>query len=253
MKVIFDPQIFCRQQFGGISRYFASLAAEMSTMHGVEPLVLAPLHFNAYLNELPGGLVRGRKVRHIPKASLLICMASLFAGEIQQRRLQPDIIHKTYYYPLPRTPRGARSIVTVHDMIHEKFQQDYSPHDPIRRWKERAVADADHIICISQQTRQDLLAIHGVPEERVTVIHLGYDSLINALTGEPESEFRKGLLGVDEPYLLYVGSRSGYKNFEGLLRAYAASTWLRENFHLVCFGGGGIEQCRACLDRPAWG
>jgi glycosyltransferase involved in cell wall biosynthesis len=48
-------------------------------------------------------------------------------------------------------------------------------------------------------------------------------------------------LGVDAPYLLYVGSRSGHKNFKGLLDAYAASAWLRKNFFLLCFGGGAFS------------
>ena len=41
-----------------------------------------------------------------------------------------------------------------------------------------------------------------------------------------------------KPYLFYVGDRHGYKNFEGLLEAYTSSGLLRNNFNLVCFGGG---------------
>lgn len=251
MKVIFDPQIFCRQEFGGISRYFASLATEMAAMQSVEPCILAPLHFNAYLDGLPSGLVHGRKVRHIPKASLLICMASLLAGEIQQRRLQPDIVHKTYYYPLPRTPRGVRNIVTVYDMIHEKFPQSYSSRDPISRWKARVVSEADHVICISEQTRRDLLSIYDIPENRVSVTYLGYDSLESLLTEESDFDFRMRVFGANVPYLLYVGSRHGYKNFGGLMRAYSMSPWLREHFRLLCFGGGELSDAERVLISEA--
>src|SRR5258706_1095736 len=43
------------------------------------------------------------------------------------------------------------------------------------------------------------------------------------------------------PFLLYVGDRRGYKNFLGLVQAYAASPWLRDNFRITCFGGGNFS------------
>ncbi len=54
----------------------------------------------------------------------------------------------------------------------------------------------------------------------------------------PPPPFRTRGARTDAPYLLYVGSRSGHKNFKGLLDAYSASPWLRKNFFLLCFGGG---------------
>jgi glycosyltransferase involved in cell wall biosynthesis len=72
----------------------------------------------------------------------------------------------------------------------------------------------------------------------VSVTHLGYDPLGSLLTGEPATDFKIRVLGADAPYLLYVGSRASYKNFQGLLDAYAASAWMRTNFSLLCFGGG---------------
>jgi glycosyltransferase involved in cell wall biosynthesis len=50
-----------------------------------------------------------------------------------------------------------------------------------------------------------------------------------------------------KPYLLYVGHRGGYKNFEGFLRAYASSLWLSDNFNVVCFGGGIFSRDEVAL------
>jgi glycosyltransferase involved in cell wall biosynthesis len=248
MRITFDAQIFCSQEFGGISRYFASLASELCAMRGVDLRIVAPLYFNAYLGRLPAGLVRGHKVNKRPPVfNFPIRAASVLAADFLQRFPRPDIVHKTYYYPLPRTPRGARSVVTVYDMIHERFPKSYSSRDPISRWKARAVAEADHVICISEQTRRDLLATYDMPENRVSVTHLGYDSLASLLTGESAQDFRVRVLGANIPYLLYVGSRDGYKNFGGLLRAYSMSPWLREHFRLLCFGGGGLSNAERAL------
>lgn len=245
MRVTFDAQIFCSQEFGGISRYFASLAREMRSMSDVDLRIVVPLYFNAYLDSLPTGLVRGHKVGRPAKLGLPVRAASLLAADLLQRFSRPDLIHKTYYYPLPRTPRGVRSVVTVYDMIHEKFPQSFSSRDPITRWKAQTVAEADHVICISEHTRRDLLTTYDIPEDRVSVTHLGYDSLVSLLTDESASNFRTRILGPDIPYLLYVGSRDGYKNFGGLLRAFAMSPWLQEHFQLLCFGGGGFSDAES--------
>jgi len=247
MRVSFDTQIFCAQEVGGISRYFSSLANEMSMLPGVQASIVAPLHINAYLERLPAGLVRGHRMRGASRASSLMRVASILSCGIAQYLARPDIVHRTYYYPVPPARRGVRTVITVYDMIHEKFPQDFPPRDPIRDWKTKAVARADHVICISQQTRRDLLSVHNIPEDRVSVIYLSHDSLAGLLVDEPAAAFRNRLFGADVPYLLYVGSRSPYKNFRGLLAAYAASPWLRSNFRLLCFGGGPLSAAEQAL------
>ena len=40
-----------------------------------------------------------------------------------------------------------------------------------------------------------------------------------------------------KPYILYVGSRRRYKNFNILIDAYSCSKKINDNFDIVCFGG----------------
>jgi len=88
--------------------------------------------------------------------------------------------------------------------------------------------------------------------DKVSVVHLGFDSQ------QSTKPAAKRL--VDEPFLLYVGVRSGYKNFQRLLEAYASSATLHENFRLVCFGGGGfghseirqIKKLDLPVDKLVW-
>src|ERR1700738_4116012 len=76
LRVMFDPQIFCHQRFGGISRYVSNLALQMQRMAGVRPVIAAPFHFNEYLDQLPGSLVRGRRVRWLEGLTALAYGAS---------------------------------------------------------------------------------------------------------------------------------------------------------------------------------
>jgi glycosyltransferase involved in cell wall biosynthesis len=117
--------------------------------------------------------------------------------------------------------------------------------------KRAAVQRADHIICISEHTRGDLLSLYQVSEKKVSVVHLGCDAAneqsaivntsinsstetsVNKRTNPTISDGRQG-----RPYLLYVGLREGYKNFEQLLRAIAQAPALLAEFDVLAFGGG---------------
>jgi glycosyltransferase involved in cell wall biosynthesis len=237
LRVMFDPQIFCHQRFGGIARYVCNIALEMHRMSGVTPQIIAPFHFNEYLDQLPQSLVRGRRVRWLEGLTALAYGLSVLPGKVAARNFKPDVLHNTYYFPV-KPPEGTCGILTVYDMIHEKYPKYFAASPFITRIKAASVAAADHVICISESTRRDLLATYDIPEERVSVTHLGFDPLASLLGSESSSDFKVRVLGADAPYLLYVGSRANYKNFRGLLDAYAGSASLRANFSLLCFGGG---------------
>jgi glycosyltransferase involved in cell wall biosynthesis len=243
MRVMFDSQIFCHQRFGGIARYVTSIAAEMAKLQGIVPLIVAPFHFNEYLERLPQHLVYGRRVRWLEGATPFAFAASAIPSRFVERRFRPDIVHNTFYFPA-HSVEGGRRILTVYDMIHEKYPRGALANPLIARWKATCIRRADHVICISENTRRDILDIYGISEDRVSVTHLGYDDLCPLLSAETAAQFKTRVLGTNTPFLLYVGVRRGYKNFGALLRAYSDSKWLRENFFLLCFGGGdfGAEE-----------
>lgn len=238
MRICFDSQIFGVQAYGGISRYFAGIAAELPRLGDLEIRVAAPLHINAYLDQLPAGMVIGQRVADPRGMSLVRRLLGAALADRSQRRLAPDIVHKTYYHAFPRSPARAEVAVTVYDLIQERFPQDFPPGNFIAKMKRLAVQKADHIFCISEHTKRDLLATYPVDESRVSVTLLGFDSMQDLPATAGPVDFRRRLFGGDRPYLLFVGRRPGYKNFGGMIKAYAASPWLREHFGVLCFGGG---------------
>ncbi len=229
MKVTFDSQIFTLQEYGGISRYICSLASHLANIEGVDANIVAPFYINAYLVKLPQYLVSGIKIPRIPKTEIIVHLCSLFFARGVIARQAPQIIHETYFSPKPVAPKGVCAVVTVYDMIHELFPSNMN--NKHSNWKRIAIQRADHIICISECTRKDLLKLYDLSEDKVSVVYLGFDALIPSVV---KIEKRK-------PYLFYVGHRSDYKNFEGFLKAYANSYWLSNNFDVVCFGGGAFS------------
>jgi glycosyltransferase involved in cell wall biosynthesis len=235
MKIAFDYQIFGWQEYGGISRYAFELASALHAGRSDEVAIFCPIYVNRYLERAPAGLLRdGRRVPSFPRSGRIYRALNRWLAWPALRRFRPDIVHQTYYSGGGARLQGARYVLTVHDMIHERFPENFSPVDPTRREKAMAVARADHVICISEQTRKDLIDILSVPYEKTSVVHLGF-----ALSaGQRSAEERPRL---EYPYILFVGSRGGYKNFGELLLAYASSPAVHERVKLVCFGGGAFR------------
>ncbi len=137
------------------------------------------------------------------------------------RRLKPNVFHSTYYTrsPVP----GVRSLVTVHDMIDEHFFDTMSANPSgFRRHLRAIVQEADHIIAVSQTTRDDVVKFAGFPTERVSVCYHGCADRIAqappaALRQQFQGEYRTG-----PDYFLYVGHHMLYKNFGTLLEGWAS-------------------------------
>lgn len=241
MKIAYDSQIFCAQVYGGVSRYFCEIAPRIAKISDVQVSISAPMHINAYLAHVPPGIVSGFRApdtdrfqtnRGINYPRLALRGLGLIMGDWMLRAMKPDIVHETYFSPYRLGSRRARRVLTIYDMIHEKFAASFPHADKTARYKALAAARADHVICISESTRRDAIEILGLPPEKTSVIYLGFDLMGDAITHS------NLVLPGSEPYLLYVGNRGGYKNFLRLLEAYGTSPTLKAQYRLICFGGG---------------
>ncbi len=229
MRVALDPQTFCLQAYGGISRYFLETALELSRLPDTEVAVLAFAHINAYLASAPRSLGAGVRLPEPPEPLRpFLVRANQVLARRSLARHGANLVHETYYSRMRTAPRGMPTVITVFDMIHEKFP-DYAPRTArVARIKRAAIERADHVICISESTRRDLVALYGVAPSRTSVVTLGF-SLGSGGAAEGTRPFA-------EPYLLFVGKRGGYKDFATLLRAYAAAAAVRREYLLACFG-----------------
>jgi glycosyltransferase involved in cell wall biosynthesis len=234
MRIAFDYQKFCAQPYGGITRYFTRLAERLLQL-GQEVGVFAPIHLNQYVRALPPSVVHGYGLpRYLPRTEPLMMMINQWISKNSIRRWQPNIVHETYFARQGSAPHGCPTVLTVYDMIHEKFKELFPATDSESRLKRLSIERADHIICISNNTRKDLLEIFNIDEGKVSVVHLGLEQIRSFNSSRTES------MQINRPYLLYVGSRGPYKNFQGLLKALASSKRLRDEFDLVAFGSSAL-------------
>jgi glycosyltransferase involved in cell wall biosynthesis len=231
VKVAIDEQIFAIQRVGGISRYFAELSQQFleNPELGVDLFSRPTPVFNDYLIS---GLHGRPAMPGVYPSGHLNAMARMM---LRRRHRDPvDVVHHTFY--LPRFLRdfpGARRVVTVYDMIPERFPGSLRRQDLLTA-KRRFVDRADEIVCISNATRNDLAHFYGELNAPVSVIHLGVDfdffnGTNHAIAGWPES------------YLLFVGKRSQYKDAATLRSAFGRLAARFPDLHLVFVGGGPFE------------
>lgn len=235
MKIAFDHQTFTDQSYGGISRYYTILADELLKQEQ-DIKLFAGIHRNNYVTDLPDGIVKGIKLnKYPPKSHRIFQYLNHGVSQFQMKAWQPDIIHETYYSLLPTLKADAIRVTSAYDMIHELFSSAFSPRDKTTQRKIKTFERVDHIISISHSTKRDLIELFGVEESKVSVVHLGVD--LNCFQKPKiESKFK------DQPYILYVGSRSAYKNFDGFLNSCAISNMIKNKIKIVAFGGGSFSR-----------
>jgi glycosyltransferase involved in cell wall biosynthesis len=233
MKIAYDPQIFCLQIYGGVSRYFCELASVVSKSSLIDIKIIAPFSINKYLDSIDGKLIWGFSSPRIRSLKNIFRLIGIFLGHLYLLLFNPKIIHETYYFPYALGPKNAKRVLTIYDMIHEKFPVDNLLLDRTSYYKSLAVSRADHIICISEATKKDLIELLEVDERKITVIYLGYF-------------FKKIIINehkilcmqqIPSNFLLYVGQREGHKNFKNFVSAYSLSEKIHKKYNILCFGG----------------
>lgn len=239
MRVAFDEQIFALQRFGGISRLFAALAAEFILPRdnrdgALLDIEMQPLHAPIVNRYILGDPALAAALHAHEARSEWTALARYFAKV--SLASECDIAHNTFYLPHGLVRRGhAARIVTVHDMIPERLPATRRRLDFLTL-KRRYVESADHVICVSAATRDDLLACYGNLRVPISVVHHGVDPRFAPGAALPA--------GFPARYLLFVGNRGGYKDAAVLLAALAG---LDDDIKVVFVGGGTFSAAERAL------
>ena len=229
MNILYDGQIFLMQAAGGINRYYECLISRLPadctpTISGVgRRSVNFPTHPNLRLNRLLP-MLPGR-------------MNGFYLRNLASRPPFPtwDVAHPTYYQLTQGTKYSDYKcpvVVTAHDMIHALHPDLMVDGREVAAQQREAFEAAAAIICVSQNTRNDLLNFHPHLESRTVVIYHGI---------EVSENDAKAASAPENPYFLYVGGRSSYKNFERLLISFAKAASVEPSLRL-CVAGASLSE-----------
>lgn len=148
------------------------------------------------------------------------------------------------FSPIPEAPlfTGCRFVVVMHDLIPLRFPSRTSPLTYyFRYYVPQVLKQAEHIICNSIATAEDVRSVYGIPTHKLTPIPLAHDAahfrvldLRDRDTSPSETRPSETRLVSTRPYFFYVGRHDPYKNLQRMIAAFAAlPKWLDCEFRIA--------------------
>ncbi len=234
-KILYDHQIFVYQEFGGISRYFYELMNGFEKDEDVRFDLSLAYSNNQYIKN--AHFVKSRplfKNRNFRFKNRLLHYLNMRGERKLLLGRDYDLFHPTYFNPYFLDYLGNKPFVlTIYDMVYELFPQIFSHRDKTGAYKKLLAPKAAKIIAISENTKRDIIRLFGIKEDKVEVIYLA-----NSLAGGT-MEKGEGFSGdLPSKYLLFVGNRRVYKNFDLFAESISSLLKADDDLHLVCAGGG---------------
>lgn len=246
MKVLLEDG-FSIDKGTGIGRYTRNLANELARQPEID---LLPQPSRKFIQK-----IRPRSARRVVYSAWL---ETGFQSQVQ--KLGADLVHFTNYLVPHDRKSKAKYAVTIHDLtawkLSEALPSMYGKY--IRATISRSVKIADMILCPSDSVRKEVIEHFNLPERTVRTAWNADSCLPEAPDGKQEDLFQllRKRLGLEKPYVLFVGTLERRKNLTTLVEAFARTA---RSFDLQCVlvgkRGYGFQEIEAsiksqtCCDR----
>lgn len=238
MKILFDHQAFDLQRYGGVSKLYCETIPLMHEQFDFQIGVRES--DNVYLHE--SNLIKNLRDSHHINWGILKSynffgkqwITRHYEGVFRNRKYsikllkkqQFDIFEPTFFEPYFLEYLGKKPFVlSIHDMTPEKYPQLFSG-DTQAEHKKLLCPLAAHIMTPTHQTKNDIVEILNINPEKITVVSRGINSLPETDTQPP----------IQNPFILYVGTRQLYKNFFHFLKSFVLTAQKYPDLHLICTG-----------------
>lgn len=228
MRIGIDVRCLAEGKRTGVEEYTLALLRELFESDKVNQYVL---FYNAWQGRYkdfswiePYGNVE-LKVFRFPNKLLNLCLWYLHFPKLDKLIGGVDI----FFLPnlnFVAVSKEAKLVVTAHDLSFEKFPETFS-------WKQRIwhffvnfrdlAKRADHIISVSDSTKDDLVTEYKIVPEKVSVIHSGIDERFRNIDRNNTELLRiKQKYSLPYKFILFLGTFEPRKNIVALLQAYDA-------------------------------
>ncbi|MFM7367611.1 MAG: glycosyltransferase family 4 protein [Sphaerospermopsis kisseleviana] len=159
--------------------------------------------------------------------------------QFQLPKIYTNLKSTLLFSPIPEAPlyKNCRFIVMSHDMIPLRFPKPFSPLTPYHRYYTPQVLNqAQHIICNSEATANDITKFYQISSNKITPIPLACDRSHFQFLNLPTKN-----------YFLYIGRQHPYKNVHGLISAFAKL--LHKNDHELWLVGPTDKRYTPLLEK----
>lgn len=229
MDLLLDNIVFSLQLAGGISTYWNELLKRILFDHELNTNFIDEANQNIFRKTL---VIPDSRILHNPLSKYPIAIQRYLNPKMQKAK---GLFHSSYYRVAKNS--NLTNITTVHDFNYEYYRNGLAKQIHINQ-KGNAINKSKHIICVSQNTKVDLLKFHPTYDPRhISVIYNGVDSIYQPLAFKEESNLQNIINFSSGEFVLFVGDRkSKYKNFKSAVEACKIA-----ELPLVMVGGNSLS------------
>jgi glycosyltransferase involved in cell wall biosynthesis len=119
----------------------------------------------------------------------------------------------------------TKKVITIHDLSFERFPDFFSKkrnywHKLIN--PQKLISQCDKIIAVSQNTKNDLIDIYKIAENKIKVIYSGVDTKLYKKFDKNDQKLStvKEKYNLPDNFILYLGTIEPRKNIEGIIEAF---------------------------------
>lgn len=215
MKIAYDAKrIF--SSWSGLGNYSRDLVRVLATYFPDNQYLL----FNKKKSE------RGEAILKLPNVTFVQTTKGTLSRQlktgIDAQNNNADIFHGlSGELPLRWTPKPIKKVVTIHDLIFERYSEYYTWIDrKIHFWKfKKASNSADKIIAISEQTKRDIIQFLKVNENKIEVVYQGCHASFKEKQSQGVLNQIKKKFNLPEKFILNVGTIEPRKNLLNIIKA----------------------------------
>ena len=220
MKIAFDAKrIF--QNRTGLGNYSRTLVSSLSkNFPNNEYYLYAPKKTSLFNPEEFSKMQWIGPKRFLSKLLPAIWRSRWVSKDITTNKI--DIYHGlSHEIPYGIEHTNTKTVVTIHDLIFERYPKQYNPIDILiyRKKFKNACKHATHIIAISEQTKNDIIDFYKIDSKKISVCYQSCNDAFFEKLEIDNNKFLKNKYELPSSYFLYVGSIIERKNLLSICKA----------------------------------
>jgi glycosyltransferase involved in cell wall biosynthesis len=218
MRIAVNTRFLLKDRLEGIGRFTAEILQRICPAHPEHEFVF--LFDRRYAEEfLYSANITTRVLA--PQARHPILWKMWFERSVPREleRLHADLFFSPDGFCSLRSEK--KTLLVIHDLAFEHYPATVPPRalNFYQKYAPRYAERADHIIAVSEFTKNDIVERYGVPPAKITVVHNGVSDLFKPLD-EPQRQQVRKRYAAGKPYFLFVSALQPRKNLLRLLEAY---------------------------------
>lgn len=238
MKIGIDCRDLLAGTQTGIGRFVSNFLRAVSLVENPPHLYLYGNQNTEFGNPVPWGKPLEMKFRRAPEAATWWWDRITLPAMVRRDKLD------VFFSPFFKAPgiRTCPIATTIHDLLFLRMPPEISGKNSyycqaFRSFAEEFSKRAAVILTVSEYSRNDIVQLLNVPEQKVYVVGNCVGPDFHPVNNPDELDLMRRQIGISGEYILYVGSHGSHKNLGGLLSVYhALEPELREKYRLVFAG-----------------